>query len=921
MGQIHQNDEIELLKQCLTGSPESFAEIVGRYQSLICGLTFALTGNFGKSEELAQETFLLAWKNLKQLRDLTRFKAWLCQIARNVVQNWRRSIHRDVIDEAIPLGHAPEPTALQADPAQQIIRDEEQSVIDRAITSLPEKYRLPLILFYREDKSHREVAELMEISEDATRQRIARARAKLKEQVVQMVATGLEQTKPGKTFTGVVLASIVSISIKGMSVTAATMTTKGTLSAGFSGLAVKITAVAAGLVLLAGATFTIIAQRPLGAIEEPAVPPVAITSLDAGDIPEQPTLLPPLHESPDSQPPNPVIVATPVAANDVLESPEEPIKEFRPSDDDKETYRLACVDTDDKPVSGALVYILQYSYPDPALTKRYVLVPNLQEDGPLTSDANGLVAFQAFRNPDGEDVYREAYAIVPHQRVGVWQQMIPFENKQNEQAFHVRLYKSKTVSGQVLLPEGHDMASVHADIMSIGLPAPGRKYGHSFGSWIFEPWGVFPGVFDVAIDTEGCFEIPDLPADGRFNVRVRGLGLAEAQQHVLDSQHTDFIELKLVPEGVIEGKVQFSDAQIPVVNRRVSCNTYSNRNIARNHVGTTDEHGYYRIEGLNTGTYKVVVRHDTYPPSHIAHAKASVEVTAGRVTDSINFELETGTIVTGRITDKETNAPVEGVLVVVLSPADPGGAPINNDRSDRDGLYAVRVPVGETKFYIGGVPEGVKYPEDQGVRIVSVSHTGEMVGSVDYAFKSDPGVYDPIRTGMVTGRVLNTDGMPISEVLITERHKLEDRLISVSNRKLGSTDEEGRFRVDVQAQAEYQIRVGGYEWSAHLSEWFVLKDNKTEDLGDIYLIPFSLTMSVQIRDEVGTPLHNVDFGISAADYFLPLSWRLRSDDNGMIYLKHLPNSELSIHLARDGYQRQSWHGLTQDYIEIIMKKK
>ncbi len=53
------------------------AQIVKKYQSLVCAITFSGTGRTDISEELAQETFVRAWKNLTQLRDQTRFKFWL----------------------------------------------------------------------------------------------------------------------------------------------------------------------------------------------------------------------------------------------------------------------------------------------------------------------------------------------------------------------------------------------------------------------------------------------------------------------------------------------------------------------------------------------------------------------------------------------------------------------------------------------------------------------------------------------------------------------------------------------------------------------------------------------------------------------------------------------------------------------------
>lgn len=77
--------ESELLQASLAGSTEAFGSIIERYQSLICGITYSATGNLSKSEELAQETFMRAWKGLAGLKEAGKFRGWLCTIARNVV--------------------------------------------------------------------------------------------------------------------------------------------------------------------------------------------------------------------------------------------------------------------------------------------------------------------------------------------------------------------------------------------------------------------------------------------------------------------------------------------------------------------------------------------------------------------------------------------------------------------------------------------------------------------------------------------------------------------------------------------------------------------------------------------------------------------------------------------------------------------
>src|SRR5512147_3129188 len=86
--------EIELLQGTVAGNKEAFGAVVRRYQGLVCAVAYSATGDVGTSEELAQETFIRAWKNLRQLEDLGKFRAWLCTIARNLAHTSRRGIRR-----------------------------------------------------------------------------------------------------------------------------------------------------------------------------------------------------------------------------------------------------------------------------------------------------------------------------------------------------------------------------------------------------------------------------------------------------------------------------------------------------------------------------------------------------------------------------------------------------------------------------------------------------------------------------------------------------------------------------------------------------------------------------------------------------------------------------------------------------------
>ena len=86
---------------------EAFAGIVRRYQNLVTALTFSMTGNLQQSEDLAQETFVAAWRRLTggaSRPDVAAEKIgpWLCGIARNLTNNWLRRTTRERNTPHIP---------------------------------------------------------------------------------------------------------------------------------------------------------------------------------------------------------------------------------------------------------------------------------------------------------------------------------------------------------------------------------------------------------------------------------------------------------------------------------------------------------------------------------------------------------------------------------------------------------------------------------------------------------------------------------------------------------------------------------------------------------------------------------------------------------------------------------------------------
>ena len=229
-------NDAELVAESLEGNRDAFRLIVERYQTLISSLAYCATGNVSRSEDLAQETFVSAWKQLAELREPAKLRPWLCSIARSLIgkefrRQGREPDHAAESLEAVDEWVSPEPL-----PPDQVISDEEKAILWRSLERIPEIYREPLVLFYREHQSIEAVAQDLGLSEDAVKQRLSRGRKLLQEQFLAFVAGALKQTSPGKTFTLGVIAALPLLA------TTAKAATVGTTLAQHGSVAAKTTA-------------------------------------------------------------------------------------------------------------------------------------------------------------------------------------------------------------------------------------------------------------------------------------------------------------------------------------------------------------------------------------------------------------------------------------------------------------------------------------------------------------------------------------------------------------------------------------------------------------------------------------------------------------------------------------------------------
>src|SRR5437879_3513426 len=240
----------KLVTESLAGDRDAFGWIVARYQSLLCSLAYSATGSLSQSEDLAQETFVTAWKQLADLREPEKLRWWLCRISRNLTCDALRKQGREPIHKAEPLEEVEESAAAEPLPSDYTISREEEAILWRSIERIPESYREPLVLFYREHQSVENVAAALDLSEDAVKQRLSRGRKLLHEQVLAFVEGALEGTSPGKAFTIGVLAAIPAFTISAKAAAVGVAAAKGgtaAKAAAASGLFTAMLAPALGL--------------------------------------------------------------------------------------------------------------------------------------------------------------------------------------------------------------------------------------------------------------------------------------------------------------------------------------------------------------------------------------------------------------------------------------------------------------------------------------------------------------------------------------------------------------------------------------------------------------------------------------------------------------------------------------------------
>ncbi|MFM8173482.1 MAG: RNA polymerase sigma factor [Pirellulaceae bacterium] len=175
-------EESARIERAIRGDGRAFEEIVMQYQTSVYRALVGWVGHRGDAEDLTQETFLLAYRNLQGFQQRSSLRTWLLRIAyHQAISHRRKAARRRSLAPASDSMPAEALVDGRIDsPSEQLERTVDAARVHEAIRQLPEEYRDLIVLRDLQDLDYQSIAQTLEIPLGTVRSRLHRARVELK---------------------------------------------------------------------------------------------------------------------------------------------------------------------------------------------------------------------------------------------------------------------------------------------------------------------------------------------------------------------------------------------------------------------------------------------------------------------------------------------------------------------------------------------------------------------------------------------------------------------------------------------------------------------------------------------------------------------------------------------------------------------
>jgi len=187
-------DDAQVMLRVRDGDDAAFNYLVERYRRAMIGFMFRMVHNAAIAEELAQEVFLRVYRSRASYAADAKFTTWLYRIATNLAVNHARDHKHERPEAQASLDEADEDTGLSIDVAderpnveQEILRHERLRAIRQQVEALPERQRIAVMMHKYQELDYRQIAEVLHLSESATKSLLFRAYETLRQSLKSFV--------------------------------------------------------------------------------------------------------------------------------------------------------------------------------------------------------------------------------------------------------------------------------------------------------------------------------------------------------------------------------------------------------------------------------------------------------------------------------------------------------------------------------------------------------------------------------------------------------------------------------------------------------------------------------------------------------------------------------------------------------------
>lgn len=174
---IDKISDTELMARLGANDMSALGELARRHQDKVLALAYRMTGRWDQSEDIAQEVFLRVYKSAARYRHAARFTTWLYRITVNLCIDFQRQAARNAVNL--------DPAAINAGISypDNLEKKEIVALVQEAVSQLPDRQRLAVILHRYQGLSHAEISDIMDSTTSAVESLLVRAYANLREKL------------------------------------------------------------------------------------------------------------------------------------------------------------------------------------------------------------------------------------------------------------------------------------------------------------------------------------------------------------------------------------------------------------------------------------------------------------------------------------------------------------------------------------------------------------------------------------------------------------------------------------------------------------------------------------------------------------------------------------------------------------------